>query len=1037
MKDIKVFISSTFNDLVAERNKIMLAFREAERYAIKKYINLKTIDFRWGLPDGTHVMKNCLESINISKPYFLCILGDNYGSQPRWEDYEKERGYLTEYNQFIEDNVFKSKPENNLSYTAMEVCFALSQGYGKDNVRFLHLAYKNEANSRQQELIKYINEKGYSPVECNTPDELVKEASQFLTSIIDKNSIIVVDDEEDNNARKYIFGGFNGINTQHGQLSLYRKSQEYLLNSKLLDSFSREQENAIDAFVESESTICCIEGEDGVGKSTLVARWLDNRIKNNDSDKIIIYHFCQGGYTDDIFEHLYLELAEINNHPLEDYYAELFGTNEHFPDSFLIFKEAFKQLKSDKQILFVLDGLEHTFEAFFSCFFDLFSETGLNIKLILTTGTSRIDPYDCEILQLPCLKADEAKYIITNYLKAHYKTDDVSNKVAEVLVLNPILHNPKLLLSVLYDIRAFANHNNINDKVTGYQKAKDASAVYAIIVSNWRNIIPYIDDNNILAWIAYSHFGLAEEDIKNVAGFIGDKAYLWHQLFSFIEPYIEWNGDRIQFSNKWLKETIVKDNLNKEKEIKNLMITYFQDDSISIEKQFDELPLLLKEMNRYDELLAYILDYSVFQYANEKDNKRRLLINLWSNFDLTYYSRYLDTRHDDINEKDYVSFLHQVSQFLYLYGIDMFPFEEHCDIEDLYRLFGERLNFEHDVNANKDIDDPVHEAEAYKVKAVAYIDSFKFEEARNLLDKGIALLRPIVKEKSKMYDTTKTLHNTPELFQGIDKTFKSLIESNFRTDLLRVLNPYIDLLGEMLNTSPGLKKANKVYEEVLGWIDTLDHVKDDSRDTLLLRSQIEYAYGMNLYGSKKYLDAFIRFDAAFTLKYEYLLKEERFHRKDTHQEVMLMSIYKMIESCQVMAGNGYLYNNQALYVEAVEKYGHEHLDIFHYCNCLYNYAAFFYNQTVGNENNNIIPLLEKAFIYYDKVVSLTERNNLHELFIRASFFKMMCLANMDKDEDISAICDSILQREKSLDEDTKSEAFMNQILTICHSMDVE
>ena len=46
MKEIKVFISSTFNDLVAERNKIMLAFRNAEKYALKNYVNLKTIDFR-------------------------------------------------------------------------------------------------------------------------------------------------------------------------------------------------------------------------------------------------------------------------------------------------------------------------------------------------------------------------------------------------------------------------------------------------------------------------------------------------------------------------------------------------------------------------------------------------------------------------------------------------------------------------------------------------------------------------------------------------------------------------------------------------------------------------------------------------------------------------------------------------------------------------------------------------------------------------------------------------------------------------------
>ena len=348
----------------------------------------------------------------------------------------------------------------------------------------------------------------------------------------------------------------------------------------------------------------------------------------------------------------------------------------------------------------------------------------------------------------------------------------------------------------------------------------------------------------------------------------------------------------------------------------------------------------------------------------------------------------------------------------------------------------EKIIFEMGANKERELE-PEQMANVYRTVAISYMNLFKFDEARNLLAKGIALLRPIVKEKCKMYDVTIKLNNTPGLLDDIDKIMKSITKSITRTDLLKVLNPYINLLSEMLNTNPELKKAKKFYNEVIGWIDKLEQVNENGSDTSLLRSQIEYAYGMKLYSSKKYLDAYEKFDAAFNLKYEYLLKEERFLREDKYQEYRLMETYKMLESCQAIVGNDNLHNNQALYVEAVEKYGDEHLDILHYCNCLYKYAASFYNQVVGNENTNNIPLLEKAFIYFDKVVSLTEQNNLYELFIRASFFKMMCLANMDKDEDIPAICDSILKRENSLDEDARSDAFMNQIFTICHSIYVE
>ena len=109
----------------------------------------------------------------------------------------------------------------------------------------------------------------------------------------------------------------------------------------------------------------------------------------------------------------------------------------------------------------------------------------------------------------------------------------------------------------------------------------------------------------------------------------------------------------------------------------------------------------------------------------------------------------------------------------------------------------------------------MQKTEMFRVKAVAYIDSGEDEEARDLLAKGIALLRPIVKEACKMYDTTLMLHKTPKLMDDIDKITKSYIELNIRTGMLRVLNPYIDLLGEMLNTYPGLKKAKKIHKEVL------------------------------------------------------------------------------------------------------------------------------------------------------------------------------------------------------------------------------
>lgn len=207
------------------------------------------------------------------------------------------------------------------------------------------------------------------------------------------------------------------------------------------------------------------------------------------------------------------------------------------------------------------------------------------------------------------------------------------------------------------------------------------------------------------------------------------------------------------------------------------------------------------------------------------------------------------------------------------------------------------------------------------------------------------------------YDTTVKLQQMPEL-QIEDKTTMPLMLALTRTALLKNLNPYIDLLSEMINVATHSNEIDKYYNEVMLWIDILDQVQENSRNTSLLRSTIEYAYGMSLYSAEKYMDAFERFDNSFNLKYDYIQSIDSYGRKDTYQEYRLMEIYKMIEACQITVAQSDLYRNQAKYVEAVEKYGKELIDIGRFdcerlCNCLFNYAAYFYNQTLDREDDEV------------------------------------------------------------------------------------
>jgi WD40 repeat protein/DNA polymerase III delta prime subunit len=84
---VKVFISSTFSDMHAERNALIKEVFPSLRKKLLAYrIHLVEIDLRWGVTqdqvENNEVIKFCLEQIDECRPFFLGILGHRYGWSP-------------------------------------------------------------------------------------------------------------------------------------------------------------------------------------------------------------------------------------------------------------------------------------------------------------------------------------------------------------------------------------------------------------------------------------------------------------------------------------------------------------------------------------------------------------------------------------------------------------------------------------------------------------------------------------------------------------------------------------------------------------------------------------------------------------------------------------------------------------------------------------------------------------------------------------------------------------------------------------------
>ena len=84
---IRVFVSSTFRDMQAERDEfVKFIFPQLRKLCEQRGITWGEVDLRWGITDEQKsegkVLPICLDEIQRCRPYFIGLLGERYGWIP-------------------------------------------------------------------------------------------------------------------------------------------------------------------------------------------------------------------------------------------------------------------------------------------------------------------------------------------------------------------------------------------------------------------------------------------------------------------------------------------------------------------------------------------------------------------------------------------------------------------------------------------------------------------------------------------------------------------------------------------------------------------------------------------------------------------------------------------------------------------------------------------------------------------------------------------------------------------------------------------
>ncbi len=282
---VRVFVSSTFRDMAAERDELVKrVFPQLRKLCDERGVTWGEVDLRWGITDEQRaegdVLPVCLAEIARCRPYFIGLLGERYG----WVPDEIPPG-LVEEEPWLEEHLGRS-------VTELEILHGVLRNPDMKEHAFFYLrdpAYvatlpegqrdeyrddSTEMAGKLEVLKERIRESGF-PVRERYPDPqaLGRLVLEDLTGVIDE--LFPPDSVPD------------PLDREAAEHEMFARSRAgvYVRRRGYLDR--------LNALAEGEGPPLVLVGESGSGKSALLANWA---IVWRDShpDDLVVMHFIGG-----------------------------------------------------------------------------------------------------------------------------------------------------------------------------------------------------------------------------------------------------------------------------------------------------------------------------------------------------------------------------------------------------------------------------------------------------------------------------------------------------------------------------------------------------------------------------------------------------------------------------------------------------------------------------------------------------------------------------------------------------------------------
>jgi tetratricopeptide (TPR) repeat protein len=568
-KTVRVFISSPFRDMQAERDDLVKVVFPALRERLERYrVHLIDIDLRWGVTreqaENRQILGLCLRQVDDCRPFFLGLLGQRYGWVP-----DRLPADAVRRHPWLSDHA-------GTSITELEMLHgALRDPHGGALFCF-----------RDPEAVRDIPEPLRSAVFVET-DPIAGGRLAALKDHIRRSGCAVLDpypcrwdpEEPDrpSGSRERLtglgtFGDWVRDRLWEAIASTLRlpadppaasagdpdaeesEAHERFLESRLRVYAGREDvRRTLLAFVRGpESVPCVVTGPPGIGKSAVLARFAAD-CRREYPEALVVPHFVGAGPRStglrDLLRRLCRELARR------------FGLDDDLPEETHRLGAAFQELlwkvPPGAEVVLVLDALDRLDETGQAHGLHWLPEQ-LPRGVKVVAGCTSEDGEPAPVLealarrphQVVCLgplRAGERRRLLRDVPSLSAKTLDAGQIAA--LLDNPATGNPLFLLVALEELRGFGSFERLSARIAALPREGDAlTALFTQVIERLEEEFDRSLVRAVLEALASARRGLAERELQDLtaaAAGAGDLFPVLRQL----RPYLLTRAGLVDFAH--------------------------------------------------------------------------------------------------------------------------------------------------------------------------------------------------------------------------------------------------------------------------------------------------------------------------------------------------------------------------------------------------------------------------------------------------------------------------------------------------------